>query len=59
MNVHRVTVRIDAESFLIRKMVEEWKPLPGQRSRYTTIFQPQANPALEAARFKFAPADQK
>ncbi len=59
VNVHKVTVWIDAESFLVRKMLEEWKALPGQRSRYTTTFQPQANPLLDAARFKFAPPEQK
>lgn len=55
VNVHRVTVWIDAESFLVRKMLEEWKTIPGQRWRDTTTFEPQANPALDASRFKFAP----
>jgi len=59
VNVHRVTVWIDSESFLVRKMLEEWKPLPGQRSRDTTTFEPQANPTLDAGRFKFAPPEPK
>jgi len=59
VNVHKVTVWIDSESFLVLKVVEEWKPLPGQRSRNTTIFQPQANPTLDAGRFKFVPPEQK
>jgi outer membrane lipoprotein-sorting protein len=59
VNVHRATVWIDAESFLVRKMLEESKPLPGQRSRDITTFEPQANPALDAGRFKFKPPEQK
>jgi outer membrane lipoprotein-sorting protein len=55
VNVRKVTIWIDAESFLVRKILEEWKPLPGQRNRVTTIFEPQANPALEESQFKFVP----
>jgi len=55
VNVRKMTVWIDADSFLIRKIVEEWKPLPGQVSRTTTTFEPQANPLLDASRFKFTP----
>ncbi len=54
VNVRRFTVWIDAESFLIRKSREEPKvTLPGQRSRVTTTFEPQANPALDDRRFQF------
>jgi len=55
VNIHKVTVWIDAESFLVRKMLEEWKPLPGQRNRVTTTFEPQADPTLDEAKFKFTP----
>jgi len=55
VNIRKATVWIDADSFLIRKMVEESKASPGQRSRKITIFEPQANPALDDAKFKFTP----
>lgn len=54
-NVRKMTVWVDTDSMLIRKVVEEWPPLPGQVSRYTTIYDPQANPAIDAAKFKFEP----
>ena len=51
-----MTVWIDAESLLIRKVVEVPKDvLPGQIARVTTTFQPQANPKLDDARFTFTP----
>jgi hypothetical protein len=53
VNVRKMTIWIDAESTLIRKVVEEWKPLPGQVNRVTTTFEPQANPVLDESRFKF------
>lgn len=53
VNLRSVTVWIDAESSLVRKIVEEWKPLPGQRNRMITTFEPQANPALDDAKFSF------
>jgi len=59
VNVHKISVWIDAESLLIRKVLEEWKALPGQRSRTTTTFVPQANPSLEDSRLKFVPPEQK
>jgi len=52
-NARKMTVWIDADSLLIRKVVEEWKPLPGQISRTTTTYDPQANPAIDQSRFKF------
>jgi outer membrane lipoprotein-sorting protein len=55
VNVRKMTVWIDDESLLIRQIVEEWKPLPGQISRVTTTFEPQANPTLDDGRFKFTP----
>ena len=59
VNIHKATVWIDASSFLVRKMLEEWKPLPGQRSRTITTFEPQPNAALDANRFKFVPPELK
>jgi hypothetical protein len=53
VNVRKMTIWIDSESTLIRKVVEEWKPLPGQVNRVTTTFEPQANPVLGESRFKF------
>jgi hypothetical protein len=55
VNNHQLTVWIDTESFLLRKIIEEWKPLPGQVNRTTTTFEPQANPALDDTRFRFTP----
>lgn len=55
VNERKMTVWFDAESMLIRKVLEEWKPLPGQVNRRTTTFQPVANPSLDESRFRFAP----
>jgi outer membrane lipoprotein-sorting protein len=55
VNVRKLTVWIDTESLLIRKVLEQWKALPGQISRATTTFEPQANPALDDSRFRFTP----
>lgn len=59
VNIHRITVWIDTEALLIRKVLEESKPLPGQRSRTTTTFEPKANPSLDDSRFKFVPPEPK
>jgi hypothetical protein len=40
-------------------VLEEWKTLPGNRSRTITTFEPKANPSLEDSRFKFAPPEPK
>jgi len=53
VNARKMTVWIDADSSLIRKIIEEWTPLPGQVHRNTTTYQPQANPTLEESRFRF------
>lgn len=55
VNVRRLTVWIDAESLLIRRIVEEPKTRPGTINRTTTTFEPVANPAIDASRFKFEP----
>jgi outer membrane lipoprotein-sorting protein len=58
VNVRKATVWIDADSFLIRKMTEDWKTIPGQRNRKTTTFEPRANPKLDDDQFKFVPPAQ-
>jgi outer membrane lipoprotein-sorting protein len=55
VNARTMTVSIDAESLLIRKVVEEWPALPGQRNRTITTYQPQANPTLDPSRISFTP----
>jgi hypothetical protein len=55
VNVRSMSVWIDAESLLIRKVLSEWVPLPGQRSRVITTYEPQANPTLDESRFRFSP----
>lgn len=55
VNPRKVTLWIDSQSFLVRKMMEEFPALPGQRNRTTITFEPRANPALEEASFKFVP----
>ncbi len=55
-NIRQMTVWIDAESLLIRKVVEVPKDIPaGYLNRVTTTFEPQANPTLEDSRFGFTP----
>lgn len=53
VNVRKMTLWIDAESLLIRKVLEEWKPLPGTRSRVITTYEPRANAPIDDARFAF------
>lgn len=55
VNVRTMTLWIDAESFLIRKVVEDRQAPPGQRNRLITTYQPQANPTLDASRITFSP----
>jgi outer membrane lipoprotein-sorting protein len=51
-----VIVWIDAETLLVRKVFEDTPrgSMEGSASRITTIFDPQANPNLDDARFRFA-----
>ena len=58
-NGRKLIVWIDADTLLIRRLVEERTPLPGQISRTTTTFEPQANPTLEDSRFRFTPLGAK
>ena len=53
VNVRKMTVWIDVESLLVRKVLEEWKPLPGTRSRLITTYEPRAGTPIEEARFAF------
>jgi outer membrane lipoprotein-sorting protein len=55
VNVRKMTVWIDADSRFIRKILEQWQPLPGQVSQKTTTFAPQANPTIDEGRFRFMP----
>ena len=53
-NERAVTVWIDAESRLIRRVFEDTKGLPGNTfSRLTVTLDPRANPTIEDARFQF------
>ncbi len=58
VNIRKVTVWIDSDSFLIRKMIEESKAVPGQRNRTITTYEPRVNPALDDSQFKFTPPEQ-
>ena len=59
-NVRKMTVWIDAESLLVRKVVEVPKDiLPGHIDRVTTTYEPQANPTIGESRFKFTPPPAK
>ena len=57
VNVRKTTVWIDAETYLVRKIVEDApRGTPtGTVLRVTTTFQPQGNPKLEDRHFVFVP----
>jgi len=55
VNIRKVVLWIDKQSFLLRQVREEWPPLGGTSTRVTTTYEPQANPPIEPAKFKFAP----
>ena len=48
---------VDVETALVRKVLEDAPEgsAAGTVSRVTTTFEPQANPTLDAARFRFTP----
>ena len=54
-NVRQVTVWIDAETFLVRKVFEDTpKGYPaGSYYRLTVTIEPQANPTLDDSKFRF------
>lgn len=55
VNVRKMTLWIDAESFLLRQVREEWPPVGGTATRLTTTYEPKANPSIEQEKFKFVP----
>jgi hypothetical protein len=61
-NIRRTTVWIDADTMLVRKVFEDTPsggPV-GHVLRYTTTFEPLANPPLDDLKFRFAvPSSQK
>jgi outer membrane lipoprotein-sorting protein len=55
-NLRDMTVWVDMESLLIRKIVEVSKGgATGNVLRVTTTFEPQVNPTLDEGKFKFTP----
>jgi outer membrane lipoprotein-sorting protein len=55
-NVRKMTVWIDAQTLLVRRVFEDTAEGTGSdANRFTTTFEPQANPTLEDARFAFTP----
>lgn len=58
VNIHKVTVWIDATSYLVRQVREEWKGLPGQVSRTTTDYEPQSDPPIDEAKLHFKAPEQ-
>jgi len=55
VNLRKVTVYVDEQTLLVRRVVEEWPALPGQVSRQTITLRSYANPSIDDARFKFIP----
>jgi outer membrane lipoprotein-sorting protein len=58
VNIRKMTLWIDAESSLLRRVREEWPPVGGTATRTTTTYEPQANPTIEQDKFKFVPPAQ-
>jgi len=58
VNIRKMTLWIDTESFLLRRVREEWPPIGGTSTRVTTTYEPQANPKIEDAKFKFGSSAQ-
>ena len=56
-NVRRTTVWIDTETLLVRRIYEDTPrgTVAGMLNRYTTTFDPQPNPDLQDAIFRFVP----
>jgi len=59
VNIHKLTVWIDAESYFVRQAREESKTLPGHINRATTTFELQANPKLDDSKLRFTAPESK
>ena len=55
VNLRKVTVYIDEQTLLVRRVVEDWRAMAGQVTRQTITFRPYANPTLVDTTFKFTP----
>ena len=55
VNVRKLTVWIESDTYLVRKTMEEAPAPAGLLSRTITTFDPQANPHLPDETFKFSP----
>jgi outer membrane lipoprotein-sorting protein len=55
VNVRKLSVWIEADTYLVRKVIEEAPATPGTLNRTTTSFIPQANPKLADDVFEFTP----
>ena len=55
VNIRKLTVWIEADTYLVRKVVDEAPSPPGTLNRTTTSFIPQANPKLADDVFKVTP----
>ncbi len=57
VNIRKMTVWIDAQTLLVRRVFEDTAEgsAAGNVSRTTTTFDPQANPTIDDARFRFTP----
>lgn len=54
-NVRPTTIWIDADSLMVRKVLEDTPKGESGTDRVTTTFDPQANPQIDDAHFKFTP----
>lgn len=55
VNSRKLTVWIETDTYLVRKVIEDAPSPPGTLNRTTTSFIPQANPQLADEVFKFTP----
>jgi hypothetical protein len=55
VNVRKLTVWIESDTYLVRRITEEAPAPPGALNRTTTSFIPQANPTLADEVFRFTP----
>jgi len=61
VNVRKMTLWIDAESFLLRRIAQDsGREAGGSEHRIEMVtYQPQANPTIDDAKFKFTPPEPK